>query len=205
MKIGVLGTGMVGEEIASKLAALGHEVMMGSRSRTNERARSWAVTAPGGRVGTFNEAAAFGEIVFNCTKGVSSIDALRTAGEANLEDKIIVDVANVLPPAQTGPESLGQQIQRVFPRAKVVKTLNTINCQVMVNPASVPGAHSVFISGNDASAKKQVRALLESFGWRDIIDLGDIATSKATEAYLPLWVDIWKSLGTASFNISVTR
>lgn len=173
MKIGVFGTGMVGNAIASKLVALGHEVMMGSRTSDNAKARTWAMTAgPKGRVGTFAETAVFGELLFNCTQGTGS---------------------------------LGEQIQEAFPRAKVVKTLNTINCELMVAPDKLPGSHTVFLSGNDTFAKATVRDLLESFGWKDTIDLGDISTARATEGYVPLWMSLWKQLGTLTFNINVVR
>ena len=172
MKIGVLGTGMVGSAIASKLVALGNEVMMGSRAAANAKALAWAKTAgASGHVGTFAESGAFGEIVFNCTRGEHSVAALRVAGEANLDGKIVVDVANVLTPRDPEPESLGEQIQKTFPHAKVVKTLNTMNCDLMVAPDKLPGSHTVFLSGNDTGAKKRVRDLLESFGWKDTIDL----------------------------------
>ena len=104
-------------------------------------------------------------------------------------------------------DSLGEQIQRTFPDALVVKTLNTMNCAVMVDPASVSGDHSVFVSGNDDGAKARVRELLGSFGWTEdqIIDLGDITTSRGTEMYLPLWIRLYGALGTGSFNIKVVR
>jgi 8-hydroxy-5-deazaflavin:NADPH oxidoreductase len=206
MKIGVLGTGMVGNAIASKLVALGHEVMMGSRTSDNAKARAWTRTAGArGHVGTFTETSAFGELVFNCTQGTGSLAALQAAGAANLDGKIIVDVANVLTPEEPGLESLGEQIQKAFPHAKVVKTLNTINCDVMVAPDKLPGLHTVFLSGNDTGAKNRVRDLLESFGWKDAIDLGDISTARATEGYVPLWISLWKQLGTLTFNINVVR
>jgi 8-hydroxy-5-deazaflavin:NADPH oxidoreductase len=206
MKIGVLGTGMVGSAIASKLVALGHEVMMGSRTADNARALTWARTAgTKGRVGTFAETSAFAELVFNCTQGTGSLAALRAAGAGDLDGKIVVDVANVLTPEGSRLESLGEQIQQAFPRAKVVKTLNTINCELMVAPDKLPGSHTVFLSGNDFGAKKRVRELLESFGWKDPIDLGDISTARATEGYVPLWLSLWKQLGTLNFNINVVR
>ena len=206
MKIGVLGTGMVGKAIASKLVALGHEVMMGSRTADNPKTLAWANTAgPAGRVGTFADAAAFAELVFNCTQGTGSLAALRNAGAANLDGKVVIDVANVLTPEGPGRESLGEQIQKAFPHARIVKTLNTINCDLMVDPDRLPGSHTVFLSGNDSGAKKMVRDLLESFGWKDTIDLGDISTARATEGYVPLWMSLWKQLGTLTFNINVVR
>ena len=206
MKIGVLGTGMVGQAIASKLVALGHEVIMGSRTANNEKAAAWAErSGPRARPGTFAEAAKGSELIFNCTQGSNSLAALRAAGADNLDGKIIVDVANVLPPDPGATGSLGEQIQRAFPRARVVKTLHTVNCAVMVDPARVAGAHTLFLCGDDAGAKQDIRALLESFGWRDMVDLGDITTARATESYLGLWLSLWKKLGTAEFNIQVVR
>ena len=206
MKIGVLGTGMVGEAIASKLVALGHDVMMGSRDAKNPKAIAWAKRAGAhAQAGTFADAAAFGELLFNCTQGANSVDALRSAGEKRLAGKVLIDVANILPPAQRGPESLGELIQKTFPQAKVVKALNTINSSLMVDASALPDSHTVFMSGNDADAKKRVRELLQAFGWKDIIDLGDIGTARATESYVSLWVGLWKALGTAQFNIKVVR
>jgi len=206
MNIGVLGTGMVGNAIASKLVALDHAVMMGSRTPGNSKAAEWATRAGArGRIGTFAEAAAFGEVVFNCTHGASSLAALTAAGAENLNGKVLIDVANVLPPDDPGPQSLGQQIQNAFPQTRVVKTLNTVNCEVMVNPQLGSASHTIFVCGNDAGAKRTARGLLESFGWSDIMDLGDIATARATESYLPLWLALWRTLGTAAFNIKVVR
>jgi predicted dinucleotide-binding enzyme len=206
MKIGVLGTGVVGKAIASKLVALGHDVMMGSRTDGNPKAMAWASQAgPRGCSGTFADTATFGELVFNCTNGHTSIAALTSAGADALEGKILVDVANVLPPDERTSESLGEQIQSAFPRAKVVKTLNTINCELMVAPGRLSAAHTLFLSGNDNQAKTAVRGLLESFGWGDILDLGDISTARATERYLPLWLALWKTLGTTAFNVKIVR
>ena len=206
MDAAVLGTGMVGRAIASRLVTLQHRVRMGSRSNSSDASRQWAHSAGElGSAGTFADAAAFGEVVFNCTRGAASLEALHAAGADNLKDKILVDVANVLPPDDPGPISLGERIQDAFPRARVVKTLNTVNCDVMVSPGIVPGRHALFLSGNDPGAKKTVRDILESFGWIDIIDLGDITTARATEGYLPLWLSLWKTLGTAAFNLQIAR
>ena len=206
MNIAVLGTGMVGQAIASKLVALGHHVMMGSRTADNVRAATWVKTASAlGAAGTFADAAAFGQIVFNCTKGASSLTVLSAAGAANLDGKIVVDVANVLSPSGPGAASLAEQIQSAFPQAKVVKTLNTINCDIMVNPGKLAESHTLFISGNDAGAKANVRELLHAFGWSDIVDLGDVATARATEGYVPLWLALWRQFGTSAFNIKVVR
>lgn len=215
MKIAVLGTGMVGDTVGGKLVALGHEVKMGSRSATNEKAAAWVKKA-GAKAsqGTFADAAAFGELLFNCTSGDGSLPALEAAGRENLQGKILVDIANPLdmskgfPPSLSisNTDSLGERIQRTYPELKVVKTLNTVNTSVMVDPARVPGEHTMFLCGNDAEAKAQVqRILTEWFGWKQLIDLGDITQSRGTEGYLPLWLRLYKVLGTADFNIHVVK
>lgn len=216
MKLGVLGTGMVGQTIASKLIALGHEVTMGARDATNEKAAAWVKSAgKGAAQGTFADAAAAGALVFNCTNGMGALSALRAAGEDNLRGKVLLDISVPLdfskgmPPSlfTASGESLGEQIQRAFPETKVVKTLNTINARVMVDPARVAGGeHDVFVSGNDAGAKSQVTEILRGwFGWKNVIDLGDIGTARGTEEYLPLWLRLYGALKTPDFNIKVVR
>jgi hypothetical protein len=215
MKIGILGTGMVGETVGSKLVALGHEVRMGSRTANNEKAVAWTQKA-GARAsqGTFADAAAFGEVLFNCTSGAGSLDALRAAGEQNLKGKVLVDISNPLdfskgmPPTLfvSNTDSLGEQIQRAFPELKVVKALNTCTAAVMVDPGSLSAPTDTFVSGNDVGAKKQVTQILtEGFGWKRVIDLGDITTARGTESYLPLWIRLWQALGTANFNIQIHK
>ncbi len=215
MKVAVLGTGMVGNAIGTKLVQLGHLVRMGSRTANNEKAAGW-VKANGAKAsqGTFADAAAFGEIIFNCTAGVASLEALKLAGAENLRDKILIDVANSLdfskgmPPtlAVCNTDSLGEQIQRTFPDAKVVKTLNTTNCNIMINPRLLGGDHDVFMSGNDAEAKAIVADMLKNwFGWKTVIDLGDITTARGTEMLLPIWIRLWGLLGTQNFNFRIAR
>jgi len=216
MKIGVFGTGTVGQTIGKKLIELGHEVKLGSRTANNDNGSSWAA-AVGSRAshGTFADSAAFGELLFNCTPGQASLEVLAAAGEANLRDKVLIDVSNPLDFSKGAPptlfvgndDSLGERIQRAHPELKVVKTLNTVNCEVMVDAARVAaGDHTMFLCGNDASAKAQVRELLTGgFGWRDVIDLGDISNARATEALLPIWVRLWGVLKTGDFNLKVVR
>ncbi len=216
MKIAVLGTGMVGETIGSKLAELGHEVKMGSRSATNEKALAWAKKAGSkASVGTFADAAAFGELVFNCTKGDATMAALELAGEANLSGKVLVDVSNPLdfskgmPPSLlvSNTDSMAEQIQRKFPKAQVVKALNTMNCSVMVTPRQLKDTHQTFLSGNDAQAKAKVRGVLEQFGWtnEEIIDLGDVTTARGTEAWLLLWIRLMGAMKTPTFNLKLVK
>lgn len=218
MKIAVLGTGMVGTTIASKLIALGHEVRLGSRTADNDKGKAWLARidsrAAAASLGDYADAAAFGELVFNCTAGMASIDALTAAGADNLDGKLLLDLANPLDfskgmPPQLGivnDDSLGERIQRTFPGAKVVKTLNTVNCNVMIEPSRVPGDHVMFMSGNDAAAKAQVHGILtEWFGWRQVIDLGDISTARGTESYLMLWLRLWGALKVADFNVAIMK
>jgi 8-hydroxy-5-deazaflavin:NADPH oxidoreductase len=216
VRIAVLGTGTVGRTIGTKLVELGHEVTMGSRTADNENAREWVAAAGGGAAqGTFEDAASGAELVFNCTGGAVALDALRAAGGANLAGKVVVDASNPLdfsqgvPPTLTvcNTDSVGEQIQREFPDARVVKTLNTVNTAVMTNPAGVPGSHNLFMSGNDAEAKTTVKGILGDFGWPQhaIIDLGDITGARGQEMYLPLWLRLMGTLGRPDFNIAVVQ
>lgn len=215
MKIGVLGTGMVARTIGSKLVALGHEVKLGARSATNEKALAWAQQVGArGSVGTFAEAAALGELVFNATSGAGSLEALGAAAES-LKGKVLIDIANPLdfskgmPPSlfSGNTDSLGEAAQRLLPQSKVVKALNTINCELMVDASRVAGGeHDLLIAGNDAGAKAQVTELLGSwFGWKHVVDLGDISAARGTESYLLLWLKLRGAAKTADFNIKLVR
>lgn len=226
MKIGVFGTGIVGQTIAGKLAALGHEVQVGTRdpkatlARADKDAlgfppfRDWHAANPGVKLVTLAEAAKHGELYFNVLLGHGAVDGLRAAGEDALAGKVLVDVTNPLDFSKGFPpslfvgvtDSLGEQIQRAFPSARVVKSLNTVTCSVMVDAARLPGEHVMFVAGNDAAAKAEVTALLrDGFGWRTVIDLGDIGQARGTEMYLPLWVRLYGALGTAEFNLAIVR
>jgi 8-hydroxy-5-deazaflavin:NADPH oxidoreductase len=192
----VLGTGMVGRAISGKLAELGHDVKVGSRTE-------------GDGAVVFADAAAHGELLFNCTNGAASIDALTAAGD--LAGKIVIDVSNALDGSGglfvDTDDSLGERIQAAFPDARVVKAFNTINCNLMVDPSLVPGDHVIFVAGNDAEAKEQTRALAGEFGWPPdrVIDLGDITAARGTEHYLMLWLRLWRAVGGPQFNIAVNR
>lgn len=215
MRIGVLGTGIVGRTLGGKLVELGHEVRMGSRQAGNESAVEWAQGAgEGASEGTFADAAEFGELLMNATGGKVSLQALGMAGAENLAGKVLVDVSNALefgdgpPVVGVAPDdSLGERIQAAFPDAKVVKALNTMNAAVMVAPGSLGESTSVFVCGDDDGAKAQVIELLETFGWLsgDIVDLGDISAARGAELYVALWVRLMGALGTPAFNIRVVR
>jgi predicted dinucleotide-binding enzyme len=213
MRIGILGTGVVGKTLATRLTKLGHEVRMGSRAAGGDKARGW-VKESGGKSseGSFADAAAHAEMVFNCTAGIASLEALKAAGAQNLQGKILVDVSNSLdfskgmPPtlAVCNTDSLGEQIQRAFPTAKVVKSLNTVTAALMVEPSLIPGVHTMFVSGNDAKAKAEVIDLLKTgFGWKEVMDLGDISAARAQEMYLALWLRLFTKLKTPNVNIHV--
>jgi predicted dinucleotide-binding enzyme len=227
MNIGVLGTSVVGQTISGKLVELGHDVIIGTRDVAQTLARTdphpwglppfsaWLQQHAGAHVGTFADAARHGEIVINATNGMGSLAALKQAGESNLNGKILLDLANPLDFSQGMPptlsvcntDSLGEQIQRAYPQVRVVKTLNTVTASLMVNPGQLAdGNHHLFVSGNDAQAKAHVTELLTTwFGWKHIIDLGDITTARGTEMYLPIWLRLWGALGTGVFNIQVIR
>lgn len=215
MKIAILGTGVVGNTIGTKLIQNGHDVKMGSRSATNEKAFAWVKSAGGkSSAGTFADAAAFGDVIFNCSKGEASLQVLQLAGAENLNGKILIDIANPLdfskgmPPSLTvcNTDSLGEQIQRAYPQTHVVKTLNTTSCAIMVNPSLLKGDHDMFICGNDASAKQKVKEILTNeFGWKVIHDLGDLTNARGTEMLLPIWVRLYGSLGTSNFNFHIVK
>lgn len=226
MRFGVFGTGAVGRTLAEKLAKLGHDVLVGTRDPAETLARgqadstgisplvAWLEQHPSVRLGTMDQAAAHGEILVNAMNGAASVAALQTIGEVSLKGKVLMDVANPLdfskgmPPSLTvcNTDSLGEQIQRALPSVHVVKTLNTLNAQLMVQPQVLADReHTVFVSGNDPHAKAQVTAVLRSFGWQDIIDLGDISTARGVEMILPLWVRLWGALKTPHFSLSVVR
>jgi predicted dinucleotide-binding enzyme len=207
---------MVGETLGRKLCELGYEVKMGSRSASNPRAAEFVkAVGPKASQGTFADAAQYGdELVFNCTAGAVALEALALAGAESLANKILVDVSNPLdfskgfPPTLTvcNTDSLGEQIQRAYPKSKVVKALNTVNAGVMVEPKKLAsGAHDLFLCGDDAGAKATVGALLKTFGWERLVDLGDITGARATESYLLLWVRLMGTLKTPQFSISLVR
>ena len=227
MKIAIIGTGSVGQTLAAKFFSIGHEVMVGTRNVQESLARTekdrygypgfgeWIKMNPGIRVGTIAEAAAFGEILVNATMGAGSVKAFQSAHAHDLEGKIIMDIANPLDFSQGMPQlipglsntnSLGEEMQKAFPKAKVVKTFNTMWCGLMVDPGMVGnGEHVNFLCGNDPDAKARVRSLQHEMGWKDvsIIDLGDITASRGTEGVLPLWIRLMNLKQTAAFNFKI--
>ena len=216
MRIAVLGTGPVGHAIASRLVGLGHDVWMGSRDAAGEKVLAWATGhSERAHPATFADAAAAAELLVNATGGVVSLDVLASIDPADLAGKVLLDVSNPLdfsngfPPGLSPAvsDSAAEQLQRAHPQLRVVKSLNTMNCDVMVDPSLVRGPHTVFVAGDDAEAKATVTDLLVSFGWPgpDILDLGGLSASRGLEAYVLLWINVRMALGTNVFNIAVVH
>jgi predicted dinucleotide-binding enzyme len=219
MKIGILGTGAVGATIGARLLDLGHEVMMGSRTANNDKAMEFVTRHAGvnAYAGTFSDAANFGAMVFNCTKGEHSIGAIGMAGNG-INGKVLIDLSNPLDfsngmppcliPGLANTNSLGEEIQRKFPSIKVVKTFNTMWCGIMVNPSIVgEGNHVNYICGNDAEAKNKVKELIKQFGWKEenLLDLGDITNARGTEATLLIWLRVYGAHKTGAFNFNIVK
>lgn len=218
MRIAVLGTGMVGRALAARLAELGHDVTMGTRDPEQTRARGDEASTrladhASVALASFADAAAAGDLVIHAGNGQTALEVLVQAGADNLAGKVLVDVANPLdfsagfPPTLfvKDTDSLGEQLQRAFPEALVVKTLNTLNADLMVHPQSLGASSTVFVSGDDVGAKSVVTGLLTSFGHDDVVDLGGIETARGTEMWLPLWLRLMGALGTAHFNLKIVR
>ncbi len=225
MNIAVLGTGMVGQALAGRLAALDHAVTVGTRDPQDTLARTepdgmgnppfaaWHAEHPHVALASFADAAAGAELVVLAGNGAAAADMLSAAGAANLAGKVVLDISNPLdfsagfPPSLfvKDTDSLGEQLQRTFPEARLVKSLNTLNASLMVDPARLGQSSTVFLSGDDADAKATVSVLLKSFGHDDVIDLGGIETARGTEMLLPLWLRLMAALGTPHFNVKVVR
>lgn len=217
---------MVGRALAGRLAGLGHDVVIGTRHVEETLARTergamrtppygeWQRANPAVRLVPFPEAGAHGELVVNATPGAVSLAALEAVGKASLAGKVLLDLALPLDLSQGLPprllfantDSLGEQIQRAFPEARVVKTLNTVFKQVMIDPGRLPGNHNIFVAGEDDAAKVAVKGLLREFGWPEqaIIDLGGIQTARGTEMFMQLYFILAGKFG-FDFNIAVVR
>ncbi len=226
MKIGIFGTGDVGKTLASTLALRGHEVMLGTRDvrrKLEEKPaqdgsdgfRNWLSKHKKVLLGTFAEAAAHGDLLMNATAGHASLEALAKARPADLRSKVLIDVSNALGPWRDGEmemfvvntDSLAERIQRAHPSTRVVKALNTVTAHVMVNPAGLAGGdHDLFVAGNDSEARDRVaRFLRDEFGWRTVLDLGDLTAARGLEMMIVVWLKIWSALGTADFNYKIVR
>ncbi|HEY0029292.1 MAG TPA: NAD(P)-binding domain-containing protein [Bacteroidia bacterium] len=215
-KIAILGTGMVGSTIGSKMIELGHEVMMGSRTISNEKTKAWvAANGTNASKGTFADAAAFADLIFICTKGEVTLEMLRSANVNNFNGKTVIDISNpldfskgmppILIPEYCNTNSLGEEVQKLLSKANVVKTLNIVNCLIMVDAKKSAGDPTMFVCGNNAAAKEEVTGILHQFGWNDIIDLGDISTARGTEMLMPIWLRTWMATGIGHFAFKVIK
>ena len=226
MKIGIIGSGVVAQTLGAKLIELGHDVALGTRdpAKLDEKKnmagtlREWvAKTGKGenkGKVVSFKDAAAHGELLFSAVHGQNTIEALTLAGADKVGPKVLVDTGNELdfskgmPPGALASQSncLAERVQAAFPNLKVVKSLNTVGAPVMVAPQALAGGeHTVFVSGNDAPAKAAAAELLKSFGWKDVLDLGDISSARGPEMYMAMWIRLWGATGTGMINVKVVR
>ena len=213
----------MGRAHAAKLVELGYDVMLGTQdvARTHAQKKidttgilsfsEWYKDNASVKLGTFVEAAAHGEIVYDALRGDIALGVFKKL-ESSLSGKIIVDIANPLDFSKGMPpplfvcntDSLGEQIQVALPRVHVVKTFNTMNSDIQVNPHKLrEGDHHIFVSGNDEDAKKSVISLLSAYGWKNIIDLGDIKTARGTEMLLPIWLELYGILKTGLFNFKI--
>jgi predicted dinucleotide-binding enzyme len=196
MKVGVLGTGDVGKALANAFLSLGYDVKMGAREAGNPKAAAWAKEAgTKASAGTFAEAARFGDVVVLATLGVANESALRQAGLDSFDGKLLIDTTNPLdfsggmPPtlAVTGKDSGGEQVQRLLPKAKVVKAFNTVGNAHMFRPQFPSGPPDMFICGDDEGAKQRLGEILHEFGW-GVVDIGGISGARYLEAMCLAWV-----------------
>ena len=218
MKITILGTGGVGQAFATRLTGLGHEVCLGTRevSATQTKLSDYFGKNTKVMLKSFADASAFGELAINVSKGANALDVIKAAGAANLKGKILIDITNPLnfskgiPPSLipelSNTNSLGEEIQKMLPETKVVKTLNTMWNGLMLDPTMINnGDHVNYICGNDDEAKTKVKELLKTFGWKEecLLDLGDITGARATEATLPIWLRVYGAKKSGVFNFSI--
>ncbi len=197
MKIGILGSGDVAQALGRGFAKHGHEVMIGSREPKSEKLVKWKKAA-GAKASTGGgaEAAKFGEVVVLATLGVGTLAAVENAGPKNFDGKIVLDVTNPLDFSKGMPpglfvgttDSLSEQVQKVLPKAKVVKCFNTISNVQMIDPKYKGDKPRMLIAGDDAKAKKEVTKMLQGLGWAGAIDCGGIEGARWLEALVPLWV-----------------
>lgn len=214
MKIGILGSGQVGQTLGSGFAANGHDVVIGSRDPHKPELRKWLKSANGhGAVGTLAEAAAHGDLLILATAGTAALDAIDAAGPSQFRDKILIDVTNPLefnngsaPGLFVGlTDSLGERVQRKLPKAKVVKAFNTMNATTMIKPKMREGLADVLVAGNDKAAKRAVGKLAAEFGWGQPIDLGGIENARWMEAWVPLWMRIANDQGSWKVALRILR
>jgi predicted dinucleotide-binding enzyme len=214
MKVGILGTGDVGRTLASAFATLGHEVKMGAREASNEKAAAWAKQAgPKGSHGTFADAAGFADVAVLATHGLANVEVLKAAGAERLAGKVLIDTTNPLDFSQGMPPRLavghtdsgGEVVQRAVPSARVVKAFNIVGHKGMFRPVYVGGPPDMLICGNDANAKEQVTAILRDFGWAEVVDFGAIDASRYLEPLCLVWTLYGAKTGSWNHALKMLR
>jgi predicted dinucleotide-binding enzyme len=203
-RVGVLGSGEVGRRLAAGFHSRGHNVMIGSRDPSKPELREWlSGDGAGIEAGTFAESAAHGELLALAVLGDAAAEAIADAGPENFSGKVVIDAMNPLdfsagfPPKLSiaGEDSLGEQVQRALPDAKVVKAFNTIGNPYFVDPVFGEGQPTMLIAGNDGDGKRIVGDVLADFGWPDPVDIGGIEGSRELEAICIVWVKIGGARG----------
>ena len=216
MKYAVLGTGMVGHTLSTKLVGLGHEVRKGSRITDNENAAAWASKLGGASgYGAQREVSVWADRVIFAVNGAQIEAAASAVGNEAAAGKTVIDVTNPLdmshgmPPVLvahlSNTTSAGEILQAALPDAKVVKTLNTMNHRIMVDPSRVPGVHDVFLCSDHDDAKAEACEILAEFGWSAPIDLGPLAAARGTEGLMPFWLRMSGANGNFDFNYRIVR
>jgi 8-hydroxy-5-deazaflavin:NADPH oxidoreductase len=219
MRIAIVGTGQVARALGTAFATAGHDVIFGTRDPEQTRSRpEWSRAEPGGpstgpgRMELVAYADLDGDVFVNATRGDASLAALQAVGPA-LDGKVVIDTSNALDFSQGMPpslfvvntDSLAEQLQRALPGARLVKMFNTMNNQVMADPASLGQESTIFLAGNDEAARQIAADLARDLGWTDVLDLGDLSAARGLEMYLPLWLRIMGAVGGLAFNIKVVR
>ena len=196
MKIGILGSGIVGRVLATGFLKEGHEVMLGTRNITKDDIKKWKDENGGGLLGSFQETAQFGEIIVLAVSGLVTEDAVTLAGKEHFSNKVVIDATNpiaAVPPENgvlkfftTLEESLMEKIQKLLPDAKLVKAFNSAGNATMYKPNFNGNIPTMFICGNDDNAKKTVTSILTSFGW-ETEDMGKVEAARVIEPLCILW------------------
>ena len=209
MQIAIVGSGVVARFFGQAFAAVGHEVALGTRDPEQTRAREeWA----GVDLPLVSYADLQGEVYVNATRGDGSLAALQAVGPG-LHDKILIDASNPLDTSKGFPpslfvantDSLAEQLQQALPQVRLVKMFNTMAHEVMVDPAQLGQESTIFVAGNDESARRGAADLARELGWVDVMDLGDLTAARGLEMYIPLWLRIYGAVGQPAFNIKVVR
>jgi predicted dinucleotide-binding enzyme len=196
MKIGIIGSGIVAQTLGKAFIAEGYEAMLGSRTPLKGSIKKWQIENPRAKTGSFADAAAFGELLVLATAGHGAMQAIQASGLKNLGGKTIIDVTNPISPeppekgvlkfTSSLESSHMEQLQKLVPKANFVKAFNSVCNSLMYKPSFKEGKPSMFICGNNETAKKQVTTILDCFGW-ETEDMGSVESARAIEPLAILW------------------